>query len=499
MSRRKKSKKQPAAESPPQGETLRTNKQNLLALVNWFLPNQEIFAKLKFHGNTSWRPTSLVWLAICWSWSTSPTLTDAFAEALEYSQMLTTGTLLSTYQGFMAAMVTWSDTFINLLFWRLQVCMAEIGGRFWEIDGWVPIAFDGSRSTAPRTKKNEKAFCAPNYGKGTTARFRKKKTQGLRRQKNQKSKPAPPEPQAWITLLWHMGLRLPWRWMLGPSNSSERTHVLRMLHAGGFPPNTLFCGDAGFVGYPLWSQILGTGAHFLVRVGANVSLLAESTNFTRLSRQKDGLVLCWPKTMSAANQPPLSLRLVKGRIGKKTTVWMLTSVLNSEDLTAKQMLKFYEMRWGIELEFRGLKQTLDRAKLRSRNDQRLLAELNWSMMALAIAELFALKNQLAPAPRPQKPNQNPPQVDIPAKRSLANTLRALRWCLSHLHQTPTAKRNLLAQLRLAVTDDYQRKSRKRARYRPKNPDKKKLGGPKLRKLTADEKIKLGQLIEKRAA
>ena len=53
------------------------------------------------------------------------------------------------------------------------------------------------------------------------------------------------------------------------------------------------------------------------------------------------------------------------------------------------------MRWGIEIEFRGLKQTLERAKLRSRNDQRLLAELDWSIMAMAIVELFAWKEQLA--------------------------------------------------------------------------------------------------------
>ena len=43
--------------------------------------------------------------------------------------------------------------------------MQQIGSQFWRIDGWLPIAFDGSRSTAPRTKSNEAALCA-NYGKG---------------------------------------------------------------------------------------------------------------------------------------------------------------------------------------------------------------------------------------------------------------------------------------------------------------------------------------------
>jgi|GEM_PF-6330221 len=46
-----------------------------------------------------------------------------------------------------------------------------------------------SRATAPRTVMNEMAFCAPNYGQGDTVKYRKKKTTGLRRQKNEKPEP----------------------------------------------------------------------------------------------------------------------------------------------------------------------------------------------------------------------------------------------------------------------------------------------------------------------
>ena len=42
---------------------------------------------------------------------------------------------------------------------------------------------------------------------------------------------------------------------------------------------------------------------------------------------------------------------------------MLTSVLNPAKFTKKQMISFYKMRWGVEVEFRGLKQTLDRSRL----------------------------------------------------------------------------------------------------------------------------------------
>ena len=151
------------------------------------------------------------------------------------------------------------------------------------------------------------------------------------------------------------------------------------------------------------------------------------------------------------------------------------------------------MRWGIEVEFRDLKQTLERAKLRSRNDQRLLAELDWSIMAMAIAELFAWKEQLA---QPSCRHRRPPD---PAKRSLAKAIRALRHGLRNLHDVPEPGRDLRTLLAAAVTDSYHRKAAKRARYRPPNPDKKPLAEPKLRKLTRQEKKKLHALEEKLAA
>jgi hypothetical protein len=472
----------------------RTNNESLQKLRDWFLPDGSIFSKIRFHGNCKWTPLQLVWLALCWAWSNAPHLTDAFTEAIDSCQRMLGCAPLTTYQGFMGAMVTWTAKFIPLLRSILQQRMAQLGSKCWCIDGWVPIAFDGSRSTAPRTQANETAFCADKYGQGKTARYRKKKSKGLRRKRNEKHKAQPQEPQAWITLLWQMGLRLPWSWRLGPSNSSERAHVMDMLRTEAFPQNTLFCGDAGFVGYPLWACLLDRGRNFLVRVGANVKLLTEHAECTFEKEGKERFVLCWPKVVIRAKQPPLRLRLLQVRVGK-TLVWMLTSVLEREKLSAKAMVRFYKFRWGIEVEFRGLKQTLDRAKLRSRNDRRLLAELDWSILAMGVAELFALKEQQTP--QASKSRESPPPD--PVKRSLAKTMRALRGCLRHLHETPARGKDLASLLRAAVTDSYHRKASKRARYRPPNPDKKPLGDPTLRPLERHEKQKLKEIESKKAA
>ncbi len=165
---------------------------------------------------------------------------------------------------------------------------------------------------------------------------------------------------------------------------------MEMLEEEEFPGNTLFCGDAGFVGYPLWNAIATAGQDFLIRVGANVNLLSKKSDIKQCG---GGMVLCWPKGKMNLGSPPLHLRLIQVKVGK-TKMWMLTSVLDPKKLTKRKIIRYYEMRWGIEVEFRGLKQTIDKHKLRCRNSDRLFVELDWSIRAMAIAELIALREQI---------------------------------------------------------------------------------------------------------
>jgi hypothetical protein len=53
---------------------------------------------------------------------------------------------------------------------------------------------------------------------------------------------------------------------------------------------------------------------------------------------------------------------------------MLTNVLRRDQLTLQEITRFYRMRWGIEVEFRGLKQTLDRHWQRTAGRRGLPAE-----------------------------------------------------------------------------------------------------------------------------
>jgi hypothetical protein len=460
------------------------NRSQLLQLLNWFVPDGELFAQEEFHGNVRWKAEQLIGQALIWSWQETKFVTAAFEHTQEVCADLGWTKTTQSYTSFMNALDRYDDLLGPRLRERHQSLAEQAGERFFRLDGWVLIGFDGSRATAPRTVSNERALCAPNYGHGTRAKYGKKKSQGLRRQRNIEQPPHPQAPQAWITMLWHMRLRLPWTWRLGPSHASEREHVQAILAEEEFPAQTLFCGDAGFVGYPLWSAILKAGGDFVVRVGANVNLLSERADVKQL---KGGIVLCWPKGQQDSGAAPLRLRLIQVKVGK-TKMWLLTSVLDRQQLTPRQLIRIYKMRWGIEVEFRGLKQTIDKHTLRCRNSERLLVELDWSLRGMAVAELLALRAQITASQRNQPRNAKSADDYDPQDRSLANTLRVLRKSLRNLLKYSTD--SLWHELSKATIQRYANQTDKRARYRPKNPDKKPLGDPIVRTMTAEEREKL---------
>jgi hypothetical protein len=444
----------------------RANKLDTKQALDDFFGKSDIFPDIQFHGNIKWRAKNLARIALLFSWSEKSCVTDAFAESMKRCKKLGVTTLHKTYQGFMGALTNYVHIFIPLLILRLQHRMQELGGEHWEISGFVPIAFDGSRNSAARSQSNEQELCsAKSSARKTCAKSSKHLVD--------------PKPQAWITLMWHMGVRLPWDWRLGPSDSSERKHAMEMIEAGGFPENTLFCGDAGFVGYDFWNSMITGGYHFVIRVGGNVKLIGDTVDYRRVG---GGRVLCWPKGKQES-QPPLVLRLAQVTVGK-TEMFLLTSVLDPKKLDHDAMAQLYEKRWGIEIEFRGLKQTLNGSKLRCRNSERVYTELHWSILSMAVAELLATKEQVA---RKDKGSSYTPK-----DRSLANTMRAIYDCLDELNEVPVQQADLFSRLASAVTDNYQRNVSKKARYRPKRSDKKKkkLAPPEVRKIEKEELEKM---------
>jgi hypothetical protein len=321
---------------------------------------------------------------------------------------------------------------------------------------------DGSRVSTPRTKENEKAFCAPNFGKSNSAKYRKKKRKGKRvRRKAKKSQPV--KPQIWVTLLWHMGLRMPWSWKTGPSHSSEREHFKQMLTEQKFPKNTLFCADAGFTGYELWKMMIDAGHSFLIRVGANVTLLRK----LGYVRETNGIVYFWPDHAASKGQPPLVLRLLRLQVGR-CTMHLVTNVLDEKELSDQQAIRMYQLRWGVEIQFRTVKQTFGRRKLRSRTPDRAYVELHWSLLGLWLIQLFAVKEQIAIG-------------EVPEHCSVSLAIQVIRETVERWMERP--EEIFTTKLGRATTDRYKRKRSKKARYKPDYKDKPKAGEPKVKTAT----------------
>jgi hypothetical protein len=460
-----KKRKQARCDKKRQSANQKVSFEALHRALAWII-DEDIFSQLAFHGNTSWSVGQLLILAVLWVWSEKETLTKAFEHAKHLALSMAGKVALTTYTGFTNALVRWTSALLPLIQMRLHSLMEQIGGKHWRIGGWLPLAVDGSRLTTPRTRDNEAAFSSPHFGKSATARARVRW-----KNKQQRSKPLSErvKPQIWLTLLWHMGLGMPWSWKAGPSTSSERAHLLEMLANTIFPEKTLFCGDAGFVGYEFWKALQDSGNHFLIRAGANVRLL---TNLG-CAREKNGLVYLWPKKAAGQNQLPLVLRLIVLK-GPRGAVYLVSNVLDKRALDDRLAAKLYRLRWGVELQFRSYKQTFGRGTLRSRTPERALVELDWSLLGLWMIQLFAVKEQLAVG--------SPPEHS-----SVALAVSVIQDMMHAWPDEVCNPRAFRSRLSAAVKDQYHRTSSKRARYRPHFKDVPSAGKPKILLATARQR------------
>jgi len=464
-----------------------TNGDDLRRALNWILID-DIFAHVRLHGNVKWKPLALVCLAIFWVWSSQPGLVEAAKDAIATVAKLfgSDAVAVNSYQALTTALVRYTPQLLPALWARLQSLMQQSGQAAWRVGKWLPLAVDGSRVGVPRTQKNEERFNKPRKPRGkrkSRGNKRSRHAQRMRQKRRTKSHydPQAVGPQMWLTLLWHIGLRLPWCWKLGPSYSSERGHLEKLLDEVQFQVFTLFCCDAGFVGYDFWRSILDHNHSFLIRVGSNVRLLKG----LGVVRQRGDIVYCWPDEAAKKKQPPLVLRLLRFHDGRGE-VYLVTNILDDTELTAEQASQIYRGRWGIELQFRALKQTYGRAKLRARTPEIAEIELHWSLLGLTILQLLAMKEQT----QAREPDN---------KTSIAAVLRIVRTMITDLSEIRPPSASLPNRLRNATTDSYQRHSKKQSRNYPRRKTEPCTGPPIILTATEEQRKKASEILAGRPA
>lgn len=349
-----------------------------------------------------------------------------------------------TYQGFVQAVRRIPSDLREHLQAHLCQQHQTAAGRFWTISGWIPFAADGSRVELPRTTAHQNAFgCAGRHKTG---------------------------PQLLLTVLYHLGSGLPWRWQIGAGTDSERGLLRTML--ASLPRNTLLIADAGFGGYAFLKTILSHQVSFLIRVGANVTLL---TGLGFKCQQRGKIVWLWPQ--SKRDQEPLKLRLIQVKakakhFPRKQTVYLLTNVWDTERLSDEVAGVFYKRRWGIEVFYRSFKQTMAHRKLRSGSPALAREELHWSLTALLLLGLMSVDALVS-------------RQNNPSRFSVAKALGTVRFAM-HTPRRWRYRGDIRILLAQAVKDTYSRSSSKKARDWAHKKKESPPGAPKIRPATAEE-------------
>jgi hypothetical protein len=404
-------------------------------------------------GRVRWSARLLVTAALLMMWDAGRALQDRFLAARGsvvdmYPSRRRPG---SSCEGFMAALRKRSASLLKTVaeFQRERVAALT---RCWEVRGWAAFAVDGSKFDCPRTRANEKFF--GRTGKNNSG------------------------PQIQATVVSHIGSGLPWTWERDALEDGERTHLRRMYDR--LPAGALLVMDTGLGGYDLLGEIIASGRNVLVRVGSGTTLL-RGLGHPAEGRQT---VYMWPVANQSRHRDgsgperPLMLRLIVRGRGKRK-LHLLTNVLDGSRLSDSDAVALYRGRWGIELSYRALKQTLERRKMLCDSPAHALVELDWTIMSLWMLGLMTLRRLVAAR-------------EAPRRWSVAASLRAARAAMA-----PSDGRrrgaSLQTRLRSALVDSYRRTRRKAARHWAAKRKQKPPGDPRSLMASARQ-IRIAQVI-----
>lgn len=328
----------------------------------------------------------------------------------------------SSYDAYVGAQTREQSRLVPLLVQQFRRLMQTLPG-YRTGSRWLGFGVDGSDLGCPRTRENQPAMGDRGKPDGT--------------------------PLLSLTNLLHLQLGLPWAFRVGPASESERAHLRDMF--AELPANSLLVADAGFIGYQLCRDLIERNQHFLLRVGGNVRLF-ESLGYAAEIAGKT--VYLWPGAAQLAAQPPVTLRLIELLDEQRQPVYLVTSVLDEQELSDAEAGEWFRLRWGLEVTFRTFKQTLERPQTSSRTPENCYLELTWNLVGLWLLELLT-------ALRVSQAGHEPRSISPALAR---NAIRRVLRQQSPLPGRRCALKTVLANCRL---DTYQRKHAKASRDYPR--------------------------------
>ena len=136
------------------------------------------------------------------------------------------------------------------------------------------------------------------------------------------------------------------------------------LHLEHLPADSLTLFDRGYPGHWLFALFAQQQRHFLMRLpcGYNAQVKAflhsgqvEDTQLF-VANHPEARLFCSEAGVDPASQ--IELRLIRVKLANGESEVLLTSLLDREAFPAEVFAELYHRRWGIETDFRRLKQTL---------------------------------------------------------------------------------------------------------------------------------------------
>ena len=420
------------------------------------------------HGNCQWTPIVLALAGLCWAWSNQPSLSQRWEQTRDLLARWMPGAFLpTTDHSFLKTLAgsTKRLTAALVALMRQRALATAPGGT---LDGRQVVVVDGTKVGVPWTNDHDRKL-----GQGSLKSRKKRggkprrKRRAKRRSANSKAHDAV-RPQILLTLFWHLASGLPWAWRMDPVGGSERAAALAMLAV--LPAGALILGDAGFTGFDFWHGVLGSGRHFVLRIGANVTLLK---NLGWRCRTKNGVAYLWPAKQQQRGTPPVIVRLVRVRTGRGE-MWLATSLLCARLASDRQLADLYRQRWGIEGWFRSLKQTFGKRTMLSRTAKHAECELQWSILALGLVQAHGVEALAAAGAEAQALSESA-------------ALAAFRTTVLQRDFARPDLPRLRARLAAARLDDYCRTKPKAGRHAHRQRTYQPTGSPQLRSATPAER------------
>jgi len=441
-----------------EGRTRKLNRRDWPAFLNRIVP-QGVWQSFSNKQRTSedprvrWSRKFIVLAYIAMGWAAPRTLDERFEQARAWVADLYPSKRQpgKSYVGLTKAAARHGVELYRQFWHALRRTMPARLKDAWVQYGWILFAADGSRVDAARTQANENDL-------GRSARDKS-------------------HPQWWMTWLVHLPTLLLWDWRQGPGTSSERAHLREMT--SDLPAHALIVADAGFGGFDFLSHLDQAGVSFLVRCAGNTTL--KTTLIPSRIEQRGDVreVYLWPQ--NRRRRCPLRLRqIVLKRAGKR--VYLITNVFDRRALSRSMAGEFYELRWGVEVNYRDFKQTMERSKVLAKTPERGALELAGNIVAMGMLRFHAAILQLARG----------------ARISVAKVLKLLRKAMEHLRYGVSTDW-LIPALTQAITDDYHRKRPKDARDWPRKKQHRPPKPPKFHRLRKHESTEIQERLISHAA